>query len=194
MMRPVSTADDKRALRARACEARDAIAPRARTAASEAACANLVALPELADARLVLGYAAVGTELDPAAALDHLHALGVRIAYPRVEGTTALSLHVCAREALQAGAYGIPEPPVGAPAVAPHELDAAVVPGVAFDSACARLGHGAGYYDRLLPELRADAPLIGLAFDEQVVGRLPDETHDVPMDVVVTPDAVYRRP
>lgn len=193
MMRRMDAPDDKRLLRLRACELRDALTPEARAEASRVVCANLVALPELTDARLVLGYAALPEEIDPSGALDHLATLGVRIAYPRVSWPGELTVHACARAGLAPGTYGICEPPADADPVTPDEIDAVIVPGVAFDSDCRRLGHGAGYYDRLLVEVRADVPLIGLAFDEQVLDRLPEETHDVPMDVVVTPSAVYRR-
>lgn len=190
----MGTGPDKRDLRARTREACACIEPRRRDEGSRRACDSLVALPELADVRIVLGYAAVPNEIDPSRALGHLRAAGVRVAYPRVEGPGELSLRVSDRAELRPGTYGIPEPSADAERVAPTEIDAAIVPGVAFDSACTRLGHGAGYYDRLLVDLRADAALIGMAFDEQVLDFVPGEAHDVPMDVVVTPTSVYRRP
>ena len=56
-----------------------------------------------------------------------------------------------------------------------------------------RIGYGGGYYDKMLPRLRGDTVSIGLAFDEQIFEELPVEDHDTPVDVVVTPTAVYRR-
>lgn len=190
----MSTAPDKRALRARAHRLRAAIPAAERKAAAEALAEALAALPELADARLVLGYAATPDELDPAPALARLRARGVRVAYPRVEGPSELSARVVANVFdLASGTYGIPEPPPSAERVEPASVDAVVVPGVAFDAACGRLGHGAGYYDRLLAGLRPDTTLVGVAFDEQVFGELPREPHDIPMDVLVTPTRILRR-
>lgn len=162
---------------------------------TEAAAANLVSLPELTDARCVLGYAAFGSELDPALALAHLRAMGVRTAYPRVVDAERLALHIVEDHAeLTPGTLGIPEPSPEAPTVAPDEIDAAIVPGVAFDAACARIGHGAGYYDRLLPLLRPGVPIIGYGFGVQMVEEpIPLGAHDVPMDVLVTPAVVLRR-
>jgi 5-formyltetrahydrofolate cyclo-ligase len=68
----------------------------------------------------------------------------------------------------------------------PCELDLLVIPGVAFDRRGGRIGHGRGYFDRLLIEVRESATLIGLAFDCQVFDHVPTEPHDVPMDLVVT--------
>lgn len=183
----------KRSLRLLACELRDALPAEARAAAAEAVARRLASLPELAAARTVLGYAATASEIDPAAALAHLRSLGTRVAYPRVEGAGALSLRVADPRDLAPGAYGIPEPPPGAEKVPPAEVDAVIVPGIAFDTACSRLGHGAGYYDRLLAGLRSSTTLIGVAFDAQVLDRIPVEAHDVPMDVLVTPSLVIRR-
>ena len=66
-----------------------------------------------------------------------------------------------------------------------------IVPGVAFDETGARLGYGGGYFDRLLPMLRADCARIGVAFDEQVLAEIPAEEHDAHVDVVVTPTRVH---
>jgi len=60
------------------------------------------------------------------------------------------------------------------------------VPGVAFDASCRRLGRGRGHYDATLARLRHGTARVGLAFDEQVVDRVPAEPHDVPLDMVVT--------
>src|SRR5262245_55218940 len=71
------------------------------------------------------------------------------------------------------------------------ELDLVVVPGVAFDRRGARMGHGFGYYDKLLKNARADAPLVALAFECQLFDEIPIEDHDVFMDLVITEKAVY---
>ena len=48
------------------------------------------------------------------------------------------------------------------------------------------MGQGKGYYDRLLATARADAPLVGMAFDCQVFDEIPVAPHDVFMDLVLT--------
>jgi 5-formyltetrahydrofolate cyclo-ligase len=65
-----------------------------------------------------------------------------------------------------------------------YEVDFILVPGVAFDLNGGRLGHGLGYYDRLLANVAA--PKIGLAFDFQIVDALPLSEQDVRMDGIIT--------
>ncbi|MGZ4969258.1 MAG: 5-formyltetrahydrofolate cyclo-ligase [Methylobacter sp.] len=94
------------------------------------------------------------------------------------------------------GTWGILEPPrqrwgeVGKE-VAPEQLDCIMVPGVAFDRFGGRLGNGAGYYDRLLKSVRADAVLIGVCFESQLVEQVVTDAHDVAMDIVMTEKTTY---
>ncbi len=70
------------------------------------------------------------------------------------------------------------------------ELDLVVVPGLAFDVRGNRIGYGAGYYDRFLPQVRGCK--VGLAYESFLLEDIPLEDHDVPMDVVVVNSTVYR--
>lgn len=183
---------DKGELRALAREARRAMTAEERAAAMHAVADIVLALPGVADARTVLGYVATAEELDPAPVLEALRHRGARVALPRVTGPMRLSLHwVTEGDKLVAGALGILEPAQDAPRAEAHEIDLALVPGVAFDAACNRIGYGGCFYDNLLPTLRPDALKVGLAFDAQLVEAVPVEDHDVPLDFVVTPRAVF---
>ncbi len=71
------------------------------------------------------------------------------------------------------------------------ELDLVMVPGVAFDRRGARMGHGKGYYDKLLQNARPGAPFVALAFECQVFPEIPTAHHDIFMDKVITEEAVY---
>ena len=91
------------------------------------------------------------------------------------------------RSGLRRGAYGILEPkkesckPLDLSA-----LDLVLVPGIAFDKKNHRLGRGLGYYDRFLQNLPSHIPTIGLAFDFQVVPRLPHlQVHDAQLSHVI---------
>ena len=67
----------------------------------------------------------------------------------------------------------------------PREIDAVVVPMVAFDAGNMRLGYGGGNYDRFLRELRSDAVVCGIAFQEQEVEAVPTEPHDLALPKIV---------
>ena len=67
----------------------------------------------------------------------------------------------------------------------PREIDAVVVPMVAFDAGNMRLGYGGGNYDRFLRELRSDAVVCGIAFREQKVEAVPTEPHDLALPKII---------
>mmetsp|Transcript_65496 Transcript_65496/g.131511 ORF Transcript_65496/g.131511 Transcript_65496/m.131511 type:complete len:199 (+) Transcript_65496:124-720(+) len=105
--------------------------------------------------------------------------------------------------------WGIPEPelPTGMSAAELWEsavllLDVVVVPGVAFDRECRRLGRGKGYYDTFLEALstgRAARGLpppvaVGICLDEQLIDEVPVDVHDRVLDAVVTPSGVFGLP
>ncbi|MCD2452449.1 5-formyltetrahydrofolate cyclo-ligase [Methylicorpusculum oleiharenae] len=97
---------------------------------------------------------------------------------------------------LVSGTWGILEPPQNRwqenrKQVNPDQLDLIIVPGVAFDDKCGRLGNGAGYYDRLLSQLASSTVLMGICFQSQIVDEVKMEPHDVYMDWVVTEHSTY---
>ena len=86
---------------------------------------------------------------------------------------------------LKPGAYNILEPKKEkVQEISVDELDLIIVPGVGFDRQGNRIGHGKGYYDKLLRNFKALT--IGLAFEFQVVENIPNEKHDISIDMIVT--------
>jgi 5-formyltetrahydrofolate cyclo-ligase len=152
---------------------------------------RLVARPEYAAAQTVMYYIDVRTEVKTREALPDAIASGKRIVVPYcVDGELELFL-LESMEELSVGMYKILEPREDLRAlpekrVAVEELDLVVVPGVAFDPRGARMGHGMGYYDKLLEHARPDTPLIALAFDCQIFPEIPVQEHDVFMDLILT--------
>lgn len=69
--------------------------------------------------------------------------------------------------------------------VEPEQITAMIVPMVAFDADNMRLGYGGGNYDRYLPKLRKDAVVIGAAFDEQLIEKVPADDFDLPLPHIV---------
>ena len=69
----------------------------------------------------------------------------------------------------------------------PCIVDIVIIPGMAFDRSCARIGRGKGHYDRLLRmDIFNSAFKLGMAFEFQMMDVIPVEAHDVRMDAVVT--------
>lgn len=87
-----------------------------------------------------------------------------------------------------AARFGLREPPAPhLPAEAIGTASVIVIPALAVDAEGARLGRGAGFYDRSLPMADPAARLIAMVRDDEVVDHLPAESHDVPMTHALTP-------
>ena len=70
-------------------------------------------------------------------------------------------------------------------------LDLILMPGMAFTSQGDRLGRGKGYYDTYLRRARQtndSLQTVALAFRQQVVDDIPTDSHDQPVDLVISPD------
>lgn len=153
---------------------------------SARACERLRALPELARARVVVGYVAMRKELDPHALLELARAQGKTIGLPRMFEDGSLSLHVHdAQRDLEENGYGVLEPAEDAARIEPSEVDLIVVPALAIDPRGHRVGYGRGCYDRLLPTL-ARAFKVGVIYDFQLIAEAPNDTHDAALDCVIT--------
>jgi len=148
----------------------------------------LLSLPAFATARTLMLYASMRDEVPTHALIKRLLAAGRRVALPVAHAHDKSLTLAClsSPDDLKPALYGVPEPKAeGRQACPSSSVDVALIPGLAFDMAGHRLGHGLGYYDRFLPSL--SCPLIGLAYDAQISATaLPREAHDHPVDYVVS--------
>jgi 5-formyltetrahydrofolate cyclo-ligase len=69
--------------------------------------------------------------------------------------------------------------------------DALIVPLLGFDAALYRLGYGGGYYDRTLTQAVPRPYCIGLGFQSGKVASIYPQTHDIPMNLIITEDRLY---
>jgi len=184
-------AETKQALRRRLRAARAELPPRVVAELGDAVCVRVLGLPAFAAARALVAYAPVENEVDPGAVVAAALATGKSIYYPR-RTAGDLEFLECGPTGLTPGSSAIPEPRGGRPlATAAGEGVVFLVPGVAFDSRGARLGRGAGCYDRGLAR-HPHATRVGLAYEMQLVPTLPEAAWDVRMDAVVTEARVLR--
>lgn len=196
---------DKAELRRAVIARRNAIDLDVRAAKSAVVCARLVELMEssgTAGQRTVAVYAAMGSEVDPAAFAAAAAARGWRVAYPcmlSASDAAACGQRMCMRTVAAGDVSAAPfiAHPTRAfaatdidnhrcPIVPAAELDMVVVPLVAFDRTGARLGYGGGCYDRYLPMLSPACQIVGIAFDEQRVEHVPTDAHDLPLPNIIS--------
>ena len=110
-----------------------------------------------------------------------------KIALPVISGNDINFHAFTGKENLNKGVFEIQEPTSG-DIIPPEDIDLFIVPGVAFDRDCNRLGRGKGYYDRYLTGI--NKPMIGVCFDFQLIDSIPAEDHDVKMTMVITEKVV----
>lgn len=196
---------DKAELRQAVIAQRNAFDLDVRAAKSAVICARLVELMESSDTagqRTVAVYAAMGSEVDPAAFAAAAVARGWRVAYPcmlSASDAAACGQRMCMRavsagDASEAPFIAHPTRAFAAtdidsdhfPIVPAKALDMIIVPLVAFDRTGARLGYGGGCYDRYLPTVAPERLIVGIAFDEQRVDHVPTDAHDLPLSHIVS--------
>ena len=201
---------DKTALRKSVRATLRAISSDLVAAASERACARAAALT--AGATAISVYLAMPkAECLTTPLLERLFAEGKRVYVPRVEGAGRDDMRMLlVRDEAQLNGFEkskwhIPEPTDEQAArmedgLESAAIEAAIVPAVAFDASCRRLGQGRGYYDSFLEKLarardaRGLPPTttIGLGLQEQHVARVPVEAHDRPLDCVCLPEELLQ--
>lgn len=182
--------DERRELRAQLRQRRRDIPAPERIAAAQTLAERLLHLPFAPTSGYVAGYWALDGEIA-------LHAwqlglpYGVDYCLPVLAGPGQLQFAPWSPGApLTPNRYGIPEPAVDPhQLLAPEQIQLAVVPLVGFDRGGARLGMGAGYYDRSFAPRQSAMPppwLVGVGFATQQVDAIEQAPWDVRMDAICT--------
>ena len=189
---------DKDVLRRRMRSFRAGLGKDLRERTDAAICVRLLATEEFDRAGTVLSYLSFGSEVDTHAIIECVWEAGKQVALPRVEGERAMGWYLIESfDGLARSSLGVEEPaPDPArrldPAACPDAI--ALVPGLAFDRSCYRLGYGGGYYDSFLAGFAGTS--VGLCREVQFIGSLDAlgvlEEHDLPVGLVVTEDRLIR--
>ena len=151
---------------------------------------------------IIGGYVATGHEIDPTDLLKQAARLDMQCALPIITadmGSAADTGEMVFKsyqfgDQLNTGKFGILEPSADADSLVPQLL---LVPLIAFDKACNRLGRGGGHYDRYLKKWRAHNKAqanmaIGLAYEAQGMPAVPCQPHDEALDMIITPTNIVR--
>jgi 5-formyltetrahydrofolate cyclo-ligase len=181
---------EKARLRSAMAARRDALDGRA--ARSAAICARVIGLPQFQAAPSIHCFLPMRSEVDTQAIVAAALAAGKAVAVPVSERDEPLShswISSLEPAAFVPGGFGTLRPRIRLPA-APGTWALTIVPLLAFDREGFRLGYGKGHYDALL----ASAPTfaVGVAFAAQEQPCLPRESHDQPLNLIVTEDELIR--
>ncbi|MEV6767534.1 5-formyltetrahydrofolate cyclo-ligase [Nocardia sp. NPDC051030] len=181
---------DKRAWREEILARRKAVPAEVREREATA----LAAAAATIDAKVVCGYVPVGGEPGSLAMLDALRSNGARVLLPVTGEPGPLEwAEYVGPEGLRRGRFGLREPDGPALPDALADAEVILVPALAVDRRGVRLGRGAGYYDRSLSACRADARLVAVVRDDELVDHLPEEAHDHRMGWALTPAGGLRK-
>lgn len=164
---------------------------------------RIEALTEYAAARAILCFVPLAgrPEVDLRPLMHSALAAGKTVCLPRTDwaARTMTPRRITDPEkdlepdAAAPAAAGLSHPRESCPVVPLEELDLLLTPGLGFDLAGGRIGHGAGFYDRFLARC-ASAPnarslVCGVGFEVQVLPAgqaVPSEPHDRPLDALIT--------
>ena len=179
--------------------ARKRLSEKEQAAAAAALSSSVTAQDFYQSATKIAFYLAVDGEIDPQPLLSQALTEGKTCFLPVVNQRDEQLLsfaHYDSATELVENQWGIAEPPAPAIEISPTGFDLVLVPLVAFDRECYRLGMGKGFYDRAFSfkifNPSSQPLLIGLAHECQLADGLPNEGWDVRLDAVVTAEKIYR--
>ncbi|MEI8200113.1 MAG: 5-formyltetrahydrofolate cyclo-ligase [Eubacteriales bacterium] len=187
------TSADKESIRLHMMKIRGNLPAREAEIAGGQIVQRILALPKLACSLpepAVIGlYSPIRSEADILSHAALLRARGLLTALPRICGDKLVFGVVTDGKNLRPGVFGIMEPLPEAEMVQCRDFCAICIPGLAFDRTGARLGYGKGYYDRFLQLAPGDRRplLIGVGYDFQLIDAIPQDSHDLKLDYIITP-------
>lgn len=184
-------ASEKARLRQEMLAKRRALSAEERASMRRGLTERVLSLPQYRTAKKILAYLALPGEADLddviRAALADGKQVYVPVCLPERQMEAGQLMNM---DDFVPGPFGLRDLPPGYLSTEPEELDLVLVPAVACDLSGARLGHGAGYYDRYLPKV-APGRRIAVLWDFQIVPQVPEDSFDQKMGGFVTEKRVY---
>jgi len=180
---------DKKSLRRLFLEKRKSLSKKEVSQKSKIIRQKTLELPQIIPSKCILLYLPINNEVGTFDLIRHLQLVGKIIYLPAYSNENYDICEFVSFDNLKVGPYGILQP-INNSTMDTGNIDMAILPGVAFDKSGTRLGYGKGVYDRLLKNSRLVK--IGLGYEFQVEDKLPKESHDVVLNVLVTDKKVYQ--
>lgn len=141
----------------------------------------------------IMCYVDFRNEVSTRALISQALSMGKRVSVPYIPSSAKEANEMIAAEILsleedlETGKYGIlcprKETLIEVP---PGDLQCVIIPGVAFDLKKNRIGYGAGFYDRFLSKVSPQCFKVGIAYDFQVIEKIPSDSQDIPLDMILT--------
>ena len=160
---------------------------------------KLFSLNEFKDSKNILFYVSFNNEVDTIETIKELlknkeeNKKNIIVPYVEKNNPILQLSKLNSFDDLEPKTFGILEPKDGKiKKFDANELGLVIVPGIAFDENGHRIGYGYGYYDRFLRKLNKNKTKIGLCYDFQLVDKIPEEKHDVPMDIIITEKRIVK--
>ena len=191
-MPPPNASNPKSALRQHIRDRLSQISLAVRMVESLELCARLE--PQLQSAHTILFFAPLPDELDVWPLLEKLLPHKKICALPAFDSAAQIysSRRVKNLETdIFTGKFDISEPLATCEEIPLNRFDLVLVPGMAFDESGHRLGRGRGFYDRILAA--ASGVKCGVAYDFQLLEKIPVEPHDARVNFIFTPTRCVRR-
>ena len=180
----MSVSIEKAALRKHLLEKRDATSAELRNIISKQIHENLKKNSSFTNAQNIACYFPIGSEVNTHNIMLDVLKQGKRLLLPKIMGDN-IEFHIVSNlEKLEKGRFEIMEPKDSCERT--KKIDCVLIPTVGVSKSGVRLGYGHGYYDRFL--LSTDAMKISLTYSKQVIKSIPNDSHDIKMDWIVTED------
>ena len=191
-MKSITKTEQKRLLREALKEQERRLTKVALSDSNQKLTDQFLALEEVAVAETILLYCSMGVEPDTSVLLEQLLDRGKRVVLPRCLPQRQMETRLyTARIPLIRHQYGMLEPGEAHPLMEPEQIDLVLVPALAYDIRCMRMGRGGGYYDRYLAKF--SGVTVGWCRDVLLQREVPAESHDRPVDLVLTETRLFRR-
>jgi len=178
----------KIALRKHLLEKRDEISAELRDILSENIHQNLKHISSYTDSQKIACYFPIGSEVNTSGIMHDILDQNKCLLLPKVVNGNLIFYNVPNLEKLEKGDFDIMEPRDDYKKA--EKIDCILVPTVAISKSGIRLGYGKGYYDRFLST--TNAVKISLTYSKQIIKSIPNDTHDIKMDWIVTEDEVIK--
>jgi len=155
---------------------------------------KVIATKEYQTSKCIGAYYPIGSEVKTYDIIKHSIDNKKEGGLPRVIDSTKIEFFKIIEDSFEKikftkGKYGIFENSMSSTSI--DQMDLIIIPGIAFDLQGNRIGYGKGYYDRLLSSRKAKY-IIGLAYEAQVINEIPNNDHDIPVNIIITEKRTIR--